>query len=324
MVLLAFGCASEEDLAVPSPSSPEAPSEILFSAGEMSAGLTWAESKVLPAPDGATRIGMLVDLHDPEHLAQMLGKIEVRGFDVSGAPTDWMPAAVTWSEEVYLVARAETGTTIHAAQLRLPSELLSNVANITMSAVIPEVEATGASGFAAAESALTVSDVVKPRSAWKARSTKCTSKDNGKSRMAIHHTYTPPSSSGSFEARLRGIQAYHMDTRGWCDVGYHFLVTQDGTVWEGRPIKYIGAHVGGHNTGNIGISFVGCFQTGSCDSMGTMVPSEASLKAAGAVVAALSDQYSIAKTTTKVVGHGQHSGANTSCPGDNLRSRIPD
>ncbi len=62
--------------------------------------------------------------------------------------------------------------------------------------------------------------------------------------------------------------------RGWSMIGYHFLITNvfpkfedlknmtpqvefDGKVFEGRPIKYKGAHVKGHNSTTIGIALVG-------------------------------------------------------------------
>ncbi|MBT9555031.1 MAG: N-acetylmuramoyl-L-alanine amidase [Myxococcales bacterium] len=314
----------------------EASREILFAGHDLKAAAgcdgacEWAESAVLPAPDGATRIGMLVDAADPDALKRVSGEIQVRGFAQGGTPLSWTPADVTWSEDRYLVARADPGYPIYAAQLRVKAASLDAIAHIAFVAVNPETGgteapalagATGALGLA--ESALTVSDLVVPRATWKARPTKCTGKDGVKSRMAIHHTFTPPASGGSVEARIRSIQAYHMDTRGWCDVGYHFLVADDGRIFEGRPIAYIGAHVSNNNTGNIGISWVGCFQSGECDALGTMTPSAAALTSTGTLIGALSDQYGIPATTAKVKGHTEHSGASTSCPGDRLLSKIP-
>jgi N-acetylmuramoyl-L-alanine amidase len=45
--------------------------------------------------------------------------------------------------------------------------------------------------------------------------------------------------------------------RGFNDIGYHFLVYLDGSVHAGRPIEKVGAHVAGHNTGTVGIAYVG-------------------------------------------------------------------
>ena len=45
------------------------------------------------------------------------------------------------------------------------------------------------------------------------------------------------------------------DTYG--DVGYHFLIDLDGTIYEGRSLAYQGAHVMNQNERNIGIAFLG-------------------------------------------------------------------
>jgi hypothetical protein len=40
-------------------------------------------------------------------------------------------------------------------------------------------------------------------------------------------------------------------------VGYHYIIRRDGTVEVGRPEKYVGAHVAGHNANSIGICWIG-------------------------------------------------------------------
>jgi hypothetical protein len=46
----------------------------------------------------------------------------------------------------------------------------------------------------------------------------------------------------------RGIQEWHINGNGWCDIGYSFLVGGDGNVYEGRGWDEIGAHTGGFNS----------------------------------------------------------------------------
>ena len=41
------------------------------------------------------------------------------------------------------------------------------------------------------------------------------------------------------------------------DIGYHFVITKDGTVHAGRPVEAVGAHVHGHNANSIGICLTG-------------------------------------------------------------------
>lgn len=44
---------------------------------------------------------------------------------------------------------------------------------------------------------------------------------------------------------------------GWSDIGYHYVITLDGEIQEGRPIERTGAHTKGHNHHSIGICYVG-------------------------------------------------------------------
>lgn len=41
------------------------------------------------------------------------------------------------------------------------------------------------------------------------------------------------------------------------DIGYHYIITQDGKVHPGRDERNIGAHVKGHNSDSIGICLTG-------------------------------------------------------------------
>jgi len=75
----------------------------------------------------------------------------------------------------------------------------------------------------------------------------------------VHCTATPPDwrSRSSTSNKVREVRRWHVDQRGWSDIGYHYLIDRDGTVAKGRPMHRNGAHVRGHNTGTIGISLFG-------------------------------------------------------------------
>ena len=288
----------------------------------------YAQSAVLPSELGATRGGFLVDLW--QGVGDADPGLEVRGVFEDGATTEWMPAQITWRENPHVVAIANLPELVRATQFRLPMGTVDLVENIVYGAVVPLDEVEGgddSDGTGKVSQALTseLNGLVQTRAAWGARKTRCSSKNTNKYRMAIHHTYTPTSSSGGYEARLRGIQSYHMDNRGWCDVGYHFLITADGRVWEGRPLHLLGSHVGKNNTGNIGFSWVGCYHPGACNSISSaQTPPQSTIEAAGKVIGKLADKYGIAINSSKIKPHRGHSGASTSCPGDNLNARIPD
>jgi N-acetylmuramoyl-L-alanine amidase len=67
-----------------------------------------------------------------------------------------------------------------------------------------------------------------------------------------HCTATP-------EGRPYSIDAIRKDhiTRGFSDIGYHFVVGLDGVVRDGRQIERVGAHTRGHNDTSVGICYVG-------------------------------------------------------------------
>lgn len=255
----------------------EAHAEIVFSASDLVERFDhvdgYAQSGVIPAHDGATRAGFLLDTREGSAAAPPL--VEVRGVRDDGSTGEWRTVEATFDEPPHAVLRVDLDEVVSGTQFRIPLEQVGDVAQITYAAVIPEElpDSPDETGVGQTEHALSsaLAGLVQPRSAWKARPTKCTGKDKAKYRMAIHHTFTGATSSSGYEARLRSIQAYHMDTRGWCDVGYHFLVTQDGRVWEGRAIDFVGAHVGNNNSGNAGISWVGCFHPGECESISSTV-----------------------------------------------------
>ncbi|XP_053447748.1 peptidoglycan recognition protein 3 isoform X2 [Nycticebus coucang] len=61
------------------------------------------------------------------------------------------------------------------------------------------------------------------------------------------------------QSLVQNIQSFHMDTRGFCDIGYHFLVGQDGGVYEGVGWHIQGSHTYGYNDIALGIAFMGHF-----------------------------------------------------------------
>lgn len=75
----------------------------------------------------------------------------------------------------------------------------------------------------------------------------------------IHHSAGPRATSKARCQELnRQYQLQHI-SQGWGDIGYHFCVDDLGRVYKLRPVKWKGTHVGGWNTGNVGIMFHGNF-----------------------------------------------------------------
>ena len=53
------------------------------------------------------------------------------------------------------------------------------------------------------------------------------------------------------------ISSWHVDERGWSDVGYHYFIRTDGALQEGRPLERTPAAQAGHNAGTLAICLHG-------------------------------------------------------------------
>lgn len=81
----------------------------------------------------------------------------------------------------------------------------------------------------------------------------------------LHFSDSPGKGIRRFSAQtatMREIQEYHMDSHGWSDIGYHFVVFQRqgvipiARVFAGRPINFVPAAQDNHNTNTIAICVV--------------------------------------------------------------------
>lgn len=151
------------------------------------------------------------------------------------------------------------------------------------------------------------------RADWGAKAPRCASGSMTPNRATIHHTVTPTNDSMSPQARLRQIQTFHQVTRGWCDIGYNYLMSRDGRVWRGRGPTTVGAHVENNNTGNIGISVMGTYTS--------TAPTATQLCQAAKLLRRLSIDFGgVDLNRSDVKGHRQL--GSTECPGNALYSRI--
>lgn len=90
---------------------------------------------------------------------------------------------------------------------------------------------------------------------------------NGVNRITVHHDGMPPvtlRAKSEVARRLEQIREAHVGRhddggRNWADIGYHYIIDPQGRVWEGRPIRFQGAHVHNNNEHNLGIMVLGNF-----------------------------------------------------------------
>jgi hypothetical protein len=153
---------------------------------------------------------------------------------------------------------------------------------------------------------------ILPRSAWNARSPRHNSGTHRPNRISVHHTVTPNGPASDAGAMVRRIQGWHFD-RNFGDIGYHFLIAWDGTIYMGRPENRIGAHVKNQNTGNLGIALLGSFHEGTD-------ASDAQLKTLARLLRHLSGKYDIPLDRAHIKGHGERMA--TLCPGHRVRNRL--
>ena len=125
-------------------------------------------------------------------------------------------------------------------------------------------------------------------------------------RVVVHHSALPVSEGP------REIQDLHMDRRGFGDVGYHFLVDETGTLYEGRDLGVRGAHTAGANTGAVGVVLLGNFEEIS--------PSDAQVASLGRLLRCLAARYPL----QNLAGHRDFNPGATLCPGESLAALLPE
>ena len=59
------------------------------------------------------------------------------------------------------------------------------------------------------------------------------------------------------EVSIDTIRRWHVEGNGWSDIGYHYVISLDGSIQKGRLNNVQGAHTKGHNKNSLGICYVG-------------------------------------------------------------------
>lgn len=135
---------------------------------------------------------------------------------------------------------------------------------------------------------------------------------SGITTLTIHHTVSPPDRS------IESIAAYHVDSNGWPGIGYHYVIKDDGRIFQTNYLETKSYHAGSaaapgdENAISVGISLQGDFTNAP--------PPTAQQDAARALVGYLSG---LLPSVTAVLGHRQMPGAQTQCPGNTFQSWLP-
>jgi len=136
-------------------------------------------------------------------------------------------------------------------------------------------------------------------------------------RMTVHHSSEMSVSLLDAPAALREIERQHMAGLGkntpFACIGYHYIIGDDGQVYEGRPIRFQGAHATGpNNIGNIGICVLGDFDHHQ--------PSKRQMVALDKLLDRLCGMYGIQASPRTIFCHKDF--VPTACPGTNLEPLV--
>ncbi|MCW2835535.1 MAG: N-acetylmuramoyl-L-alanine amidase, family 2 [Nocardioides sp.] len=143
----------------------------------------------------------------------------------------------------------------------------------------------------------------------------------------VHHTvnandYTEAQVPGI----LRSIYAYHVQSRGWSDIGYNFLVDRFGRIWEGRyggvDKNVVGAHTLGYNDYAFAMSAIGNFDVVAAPdvmlrSYGALFEWKLALN--GVNPDSMSQQ--VGRSTFAAI-NGHRDAGSTACPGRYLYAKL--
>ncbi len=141
--------------------------------------------------------------------------------------------------------------------------------------------------------------------------------------VIVHHT-AGTNIASDWAAIVRSIWDFHVNTNGWDDIGYNWLVDPNGILYEGRGDGRLGAHFCAQNGNTTGICVMGDFTT---------------IQPSGSAINSLVDflTWECCDENIDPLGTGFHSGSgltlpfisghrdgcSTSCPGDMFHPLLP-
>ena len=120
----------------------------------------------------------------------------------------------------------------------------------------------------------------------------------------VHH------SAGPQQQTVRTIQNFHMDSRGWSDIAYNWLVNDQGDIFEGRGWGIVGGATKNENSTSHSICYIGNTEVDN--------PSDMAKQSIKFLIAIHNEKYGAGF----VRGHKDSNSASTACPGTNLYNWI--
>ena len=300
--------ACEDDRrAVPVPSAErEGPAQLVVDVGGFAPIDMWRVGPAHAGADGSPmqRVGAMVGVTDGQPV-----ELAVRANETS----EWLvmtPLASMGMQQVFSAALPEAANELQIGiresdHTRISFVRWTGAAN-GLTAFETRTDQPATMSFAGVP--------ITPRGGWSAAPSRCDAREDetesGKHGVSLHMTATP--GDWPHATSMQALQAYFTSGLGFCDLGFHFVVAGDGTIYEGRPLHLAGAH---GSSGQVVIGFLGCF-----DSMHCPLPDDVSAAAktsVQALIRSLSQLFMFEVNPTSIVAP-TCTAASADCAGDRL------
>jgi hypothetical protein len=144
--------------------------------------------------------------------------------------------------------------------------------------------------------------------------------------LIVHHS-DGSNTSSDWAATVRAIRDFHVNTNGWADIGYNFLVAPDGTLFEGRRSNntdVTGAHFCGFNGNTMGVCMLGSYTSVNITNtaQNTLVRTLA-WKCCDKGINPLEQSLHTSSNLNLNRISGHRDGCATSCPGNTFYPNLP-
>jgi len=120
--------------------------------------------------------------------------------------------------------------------------------------------------------------------------------------IIVHHS-AGFNESNDFAGVVEYYWDLHVNTNGWDDIGYNWLIDANGVIYQGRPDNFQGAHFSCINENTVGICVIGDFTT--------VTPTEEAITALTNLIGFEASEHDNACSTTV-------------CPGDSFYPMLGD
>jgi len=149
--------------------------------------------------------------------------------------------------------------------------------------------------------------------------------------LIVHHS-AGNNQSNDFGQVVEFIWDLHVNTNGWDDIGYNWLIDPNGILYQGRPDNYQGAHFSCINENTVGICVIGDYSLvePSEEAINTLINTLAFEATEHLIDVNIQSQHETGEfLLDNIAGHRDSSGSmnacsGTECPGNSFYPLLPE